>query len=600
METLRLDNVTKIYKGKNKKEGDVVAVKDFNLVVEDNEFIVFVGPSGCGKSTTLRMIAGLEDISSGNLYIDGELVNNIEPNYRNVAMVFQNYALYPHMSAYKNMAFGLKNRHVPKEEIDKRIHEAAAILDIEDLLNRKPKAMSGGQRQRVALGRAIVRTPKIFLLDEPLSNLDAKLRAQMRVEINKLYEKLKTTFIYVTHDQVEAMTMGTRIVVMRKGIVQQIDTPTTLYDYPINRFVAGFLGTPQMNFYEVTLKVMDEQIHIDLFNKKLTYNLSDFRELNKEFKDGKEHKVILGIRPDNISICEDGEIEAKVNIIETLGNECLVYADFDLINETNISESASSMVISLKERTNYKMGDNIKVSLDPKKIHLFKDEENNEVSILLTPRTRLNQVAGYLKIIDNMPYFYFDEKNRFQLQNIDVNCINEAFRQGMHRVKMLINDGAILKEDGALSIRYEGKGLINGKIIYRYELNTNKEYNSSFYDNSTHIYLSSDLGLNEGDVSKIDFDFKKTDIIGDDALSIFDLNSKDRELDKYDFIEIKEEKNDNKILKLFNKKKDKEEIIESLNGKDEVIHKSLLKITKEKIASLTSKIKNIFSKKENK
>ena len=238
MSQLSLRNVTKEYK--NKKEV-VTAVKDFNLESNGKEFIVFVGPSGCGKSTTLRMIAGLEEISSGEIIMDNEVVNDVEPKFRNVAMVFQNYALYPHMTAYQNMAFGLKNMHVPKDEIDKRIKDAAEILDITELLNRKPKAMSGGQRQRVALGRAIVRTPRLFLLDEPLSNLDAKLRAQMRVEITKLYEKLDTTFIYVTHDQVEAMTMGTRIVVMRKGIVQQIDTPTNLYDFPSNRFVAGFL-----------------------------------------------------------------------------------------------------------------------------------------------------------------------------------------------------------------------------------------------------------------------------------------------------------------------------------------------------------------------
>ena len=250
METLRLEHVYKTYKAKKRKEQDVQAVKDFCLSADDDEFIVFVGPSGCGKSTTLRMIAGFEDITEGNLYINGQRMNDIEPNYRDIAMVFQNYALYPHMTAYQNMAFGLKNRHVPKEEIDEKIHAAAKILDIEELLDRKPGAMSGGQRQRVALGRAIVRRPKIFLLDEPLSNLDAKLRATMRVEITRLFEKLKTTFIYVTHDQVEAMTMGSRIVVMKSGVIQQIDTPTNIFDYPKNRFVAGFLGTPQMNFYE--------------------------------------------------------------------------------------------------------------------------------------------------------------------------------------------------------------------------------------------------------------------------------------------------------------------------------------------------------------
>ena len=242
METLRLEHVYKTYKAKKRKEQDVQAVKDFCLSADDDEFIVFVGPSGCGKSTTLRMIAGFEDITEGNLYINGQRMNDIEPNYRDIAMVFQNYALYPHMTAYQNMAFGLKNRHVPKEEIDEKIHAAAKILDIEELLDRKPGAMSGGQRQRVALGRAIVRRPKIFLLDEPLSNLDAKLRATMRVEITRLFEQLKTTFIYVTHDQVEAMTMGSRIVVMKSGVIQQLDTPTNIFDYPKNTFVAELLG----------------------------------------------------------------------------------------------------------------------------------------------------------------------------------------------------------------------------------------------------------------------------------------------------------------------------------------------------------------------
>ena len=244
MASLSLRHIYKIY------PGNVKAVSDFNLEIDDKEFIVFVGPSGCGKSTTLRMIAGLEEISAGELYIDGNLVNDVEPKDRDIAMVFQNYALYPHMTVYENMAFGLRLRKMASKEIDDRVKEAAAILGITPLLSRKPKALSGGQRQRVALGRAIVREPKVFLLDEPLSNLDAKLRVQMRTEITKLHNKLATTFIYVTHDQTEAMTMGTRIVVMKDGIVQQVDTPQFLYDSPENKFVASFLGSPQMNFFE--------------------------------------------------------------------------------------------------------------------------------------------------------------------------------------------------------------------------------------------------------------------------------------------------------------------------------------------------------------
>ena len=247
MASLSLKNVTKKY------PNGFVAVKEFNLEIADKEFIIFVGPSGCGKSTTLRMIAGLEDISSGELYIDDKLVNDVEPKDRDIAMVFQNYALYPHMSVYDNMAFGLKLRKTPKDEIDKKVHDAAKILDLEHLLDRKPKALSGGQRQRVAMGRAIVRSPKVFLMDEPLSNLDAKLRGQMRVEISKLHQRLETTIIYVTHDQTEAMTLGTRIVVMKDGIIQQVDNPQNLYDKPCNKFVAGFIGAPQMNMIDATV-----------------------------------------------------------------------------------------------------------------------------------------------------------------------------------------------------------------------------------------------------------------------------------------------------------------------------------------------------------
>ena len=265
MAQLSLKHVYKIYDNGTK------AVNDFNLDIGDNEFVVFVGPSGCGKSTTLRMIAGLEDITAGDFYIDGILANQLEPKDRDIAMVFQNYALYPHMTVYENMAFGLRIRHVPKEEINKRVNEAARILAISDQLDKKPKAMSGGQRQRVALGRAIVRKPKVFLLDEPLSNLDAKLRSSMRSEITRLHRVLGTTFIYVTHDQVEAMSMGTRIVVLRSGVIQQVDTPTNLYDYPANRFVAGFLGTPQMNFLEVKIQKAKETLLIKINDE---YSLS--------------------------------------------------------------------------------------------------------------------------------------------------------------------------------------------------------------------------------------------------------------------------------------------------------------------------------------
>ena len=292
MASLSLKNVTKVY------PNGFVGVKDFSLEIADKEFIIFVGPSGWGKSTTLRMIAGLEEISSGELKIGDKVVNDVEPKDRDIAMVFQNYALYPHMSVYDNMAFGLKLRKVPKAEIDKLVHEAAKILDIEHLLDRKPKALSGGQRQRVAMGRAIVRNPQVFLLDEPLSNLDAKLRAQMRTEISKIHKKLGTTFIYVTHDQTEAMTLGDRIVVMKDGIIQQIDTPQNLYERPGNKFVAGFLGSPQMNFIDGVLKKKNNGYCVQ-FAKKYELAVPAAKE-DKKLANYVDKEVILGIRPEAI------------------------------------------------------------------------------------------------------------------------------------------------------------------------------------------------------------------------------------------------------------------------------------------------------------
>jgi multiple sugar transport system ATP-binding protein len=278
MAGLKLEHIYKVY------PSGVQAVTDFSMDIEDKEFIVFVGPSGCGKSTTLRMIAGLEEISRGDLYIDGLRVNDIQPKDRDIAMVFQNYALYPHMTVYDNMAFGLKLRHMPRAEIDARVKEAARILGLETYLQRKPKALSGGQRQRVALGRAIVREPKVFLLDEPLSNLDAKLRAQMRTEITKLHHRLATTFIYVTHDQIEAMTMGTRICVLKDGIIQQVDAPQKLYDYPANLFVAGFIGTPQMNFFNVNLGRSGDDVEINYSgNDKVKVPYNEISKINYDY-----------------------------------------------------------------------------------------------------------------------------------------------------------------------------------------------------------------------------------------------------------------------------------------------------------------------------
>ncbi|HOF68852.1 MAG TPA: sn-glycerol-3-phosphate ABC transporter ATP-binding protein UgpC [Ruminococcus sp.] len=369
-----------IYK---KYPGNVVAVSDVNLEIRDKEFIILVGPSGCGKSTTLRMIAGLEGISEGELYIGDRLVNDITPKDRDIAMVFQNYALYPHMTVFENMAFGLKFRKVPKDEIERKVNEAAKILDLSHLLDRKPKAMSGGQRQRVALGRAIVRSPKVFLLDEPLSNLDAKLRAQMRTEISKLHKKLGTTFIYVTHDQTEAMTMGDRIVVMKDGFVQQIDTPQNLYERPVNKFVAGFLGSPQMNFIDAVLKEEYGQYVVE-FGSRDTRMSSAVRyqiaipesKVTPELANYVGKEVTLGIRPESVhdeemylSNATTGIIDCYVEITEMMGAETYLYLTCEGI----------PLTARVSPRSTAKPQDEIKVAIDPNKIHLFDKETERTI-----------------------------------------------------------------------------------------------------------------------------------------------------------------------------------------------------------------------------
>ena len=367
MSSLSLKNICKKY------PNGFEAVKDFNLEIADKEFIIFVGPSGCGKSTTLRMVAGLEDISSGELYIDGKLVNDVEPKDRDIAMVFQNYALYPHMTVYDNMAFGLKLRKVPKDEIDKKVREAAEILDLSALLDRKPKALSGGQRQRVAMGRAIVRKPKVFLMDEPLSNLDAKLRVQMRIEIAKLHQNLGTTIIYVTHDQTEAMTLGTRIVVMKAGIVQQVDTPQNLYEKPANLFVAGFMGSPQMNFLDAKVKVEGNVANLEVAGKSIPLPAAKSKALINGGYDGKT--VVFGIRPEDVYDSEEflakapTTFESKVKVYELLGAEVYLYFDLDQFQITARVDS----------RTTARPGNAIKFAFDVEKIHVFDKE--TEVTI---------------------------------------------------------------------------------------------------------------------------------------------------------------------------------------------------------------------------
>ena len=472
MANLLLRHIYKIYPGvgrvkKNakaelkKRSGDFVAVKDFNMEIQDGEFIVFVGPSGCGKSTTLRMIAGLEEISGGELYIDNQLVNDVDAKDRDIAMVFQSYALYPHLTAYDNIAFGLKMRKIPvpkldengnqaigidkkkvaetskklkklykerdslakslaksqnkkeqdlvyykeekallekrieetekhlqyyettpvplfiyvhmtKQEIDEKVQWAADILGIEELLDSKPAEMSGGQRQRIALGRAIVRGPKVFLLDEPLSNLDAKLRTAMRAEIVKLHNQLKTTFIYVTHDQVEAMTMGTRIVVMKLGVIQQIDTPTNLFDYPENKFVAGFIGTPQMNFFEVDIKRENCKLNVTFDGgQTVAFDLSRLRTIDEKYLDGQIHRVYLGARGENIKIGESG-LKTTLSIKEVLGNTTQLFV--------RLTEKDPDVIVSVAERNSLMPGETVYINFVEEFVHLFDKE--SECSIM--------------------------------------------------------------------------------------------------------------------------------------------------------------------------------------------------------------------------
>ncbi len=368
MADLQLKHIYKRY------AGGVTAVSDFCLDIEDREFIILVGPSGCGKSTTLRMIAGLEEISEGELYIGGRLVNDVAPKDRDIAMVFQNYALYPHMTVFENMAFALKLRKTPKDEIKKRVTEAAKILDIEHLLDRKPKALSGGQRQRVAMGRAIVRSPKVFLMDEPLSNLDAKLRVAMRTEIKKLHHKLQTTFIYVTHDQTEAMTMGTRIVVMKDGIVQQVDTPANLYTKPDNIFVAGFIGSPQMNFVDAKLSKEGDSVYAAFGDDKIKIPEG---KVTPELEGYVGKDVVLGIRPEDlhddeafISMNPESVASAFVEVTEMMGAETYLY----------LTVAGKQFTARVNQRSTAKINDTIKIAFDTNKIHIF--DKDTELAII--------------------------------------------------------------------------------------------------------------------------------------------------------------------------------------------------------------------------
>lgn len=352
--------------------GGVRAISDFNLEIKNEEFIIFIGPSGCGKSTMLRMIAGLEDITEGELYIDGKLVNDAKPKDRDIAMVFQNYALYPHMSVYKNMAFGLKMRKVPKDKIDERVKNAAGILGIQELLDRKPKALSGGQRQRVALGRAIVRNPKVFLMDEPLSNLDAKLRVQTRAEIVKLHKRLRTTFIYVTHDQTEAMTMADKIVLLKDGVIQQFASPQELYEKPQNLFVASFIGIPQMNFIDLEVRENESGLYLEREGLSIKPGDDIAKPLKEKSYGGKT--VVVGIRPEDVFVGGDVKshiIDATVDAVENMGSEKYVY----------LKAGADNVAAKVGRETPSELGMAMNISFNEKKIHCFDKESKQRIGL---------------------------------------------------------------------------------------------------------------------------------------------------------------------------------------------------------------------------
>ena len=388
MAKVKLIDVCKVYKG------NVKAVKDFNLEIKDGEFLVFVGPSGCGKSTTLRMVAGLEDITSGKIYIDDKFINDLEPKDRDIAMVFQNYALYPHMSVYDNLAYSLNCHHVDKNIIKEKVEEVAKMLDIEEYLLRKPKELSGGQRQRVALGRCLIRSPKVFLFDEPLSNLDAKLRVSMRSEISKLHKKVNGTFIYVTHDQTEAMTMGDRIVVMKDGVIMQNDTPQVLYNHPQNMFVAGFIGSPQMNFFEGKLTGTKDKVYVEFGLEKILLPKDKIKlivNLDKYLNTDKE--IVFGVRPEDfhdedvwVKDSKKEKISITVDVVEALGSETLLYcktrtaeAEKD-ISEKSIDEDMHNMIAKVDSRSKSKAGEKIDIAINLDHCHIFDKE--TEITIL--------------------------------------------------------------------------------------------------------------------------------------------------------------------------------------------------------------------------
>lgn len=478
MAKVELYDVCKVYKG------NVKAVSDFNLKIKDGEFVIFVGPSGCGKSTTLRMIAGLEEITSGKIYIGETLVNNVEPKDRDIAMVFQNYALYPHMSVYDNLAYSLKCHHENKDVINKKVNEVAELLNIKEYLERKPKELSGGQRQRVALGRCLIRNPKVFLFDEPLSNLDAKLRVQMRSEISKLHKEVKGTFIYVTHDQTEAMTMGDRIVVMKDGFIQQIDTPVNLYEHPINIFVATFLGSPQMNIFKVTLK--NNTLFLD---DNVKFKLSE-KIINKINGNYENEELSLGIRPNDFSLGNKIDFDfvvEKIDLIEKLGNETLVYI--------NLPGRSESTIISLKLDMSEKLEAPLYLKINKERIHLFN---KNEESILKI--NDFNFLPVNFETVENDLLI----NNKYKIKNIEnklVGSLNNVNKGFISFKSDEINLNRLNEDDICLDLKVVAFDIRSDKYVYYAKDNVNNMRITFISENeiklnetkSLKVYVSLDL-----------------------------------------------------------------------------------------------------------
>jgi multiple sugar transport system ATP-binding protein len=505
MASLHLKHVYKVY------PNGVKAVNDFDMEIKDREFIVFVGPSGCGKSTTLRMIAGLEEITAGELYIDNKLVNYVEPKNRDIAMVFQNYALYPHLSVYENIAFGLRLRKVPKPEIDMKVKKAAEMLGLTNYLKTKPAALSGGQRQRVALGRALVREPKVFLLDEPLSNLDAKLRTSMRNEITKLHHKLQTTFIYVTHDQVEAMTMGDRIVVMKDGFIQQIDNPKNLYRYPVNKFVAGFIGTPQLNFVEATLTKEGNKVRLDVCNSDTHFMLpiNSLFKVDPTYFDGKKH-VFFALRSEFLSIEPkkyDYSCKAKIVGVEELGTEIQVFANFDINSDvlslnTDDEESvkADITIITSADYTG-KINDVIDVYLDLEKLHLF-DFATEEV---INPR-----VPTHARVHAKV------DKNTVSFMGIK-NELPSAIKLDDGEYDLVIPTDSLMEDKSGHKLK-----------VYRVEELAKDDYLIMFNRGDEVIFMRSNKPYKEGAVVSVSFGIYMFDFYKDEEKVVSALNTKNR------------------------------------------------------------------------